>query len=232
MGRLATTLRSAAYRLTHGEQPDYGAAPADYWNARHAREGESLDGVGQVGLGHAANLADYNEKWAHIAAVLDRCDVDPLSRTLDAGCGIGFFTERLRLRGHLVTGIDFSAEALAIARQRLGSGVPLEVQPIDQPVDGAPYELVVCVDVLFHIVDDTTWRATVRNLADSVPPGGTLVIQEHLVEPGEAAPAEHVCWRTLDQYRAALEEFELLEHHHYLLPQAQTTKDVLAFRAP
>ncbi|MGI9600466.1 MAG: class I SAM-dependent methyltransferase [Acidimicrobiales bacterium] len=230
MGKLATTLREAAMRITQGERTVYSDAPDEYWNARHSREGESLDGVGQVGLGHAANLADYNEKWHHLAAVLDRCEVDPLAHALDAGCGIGFFTERLRLRGHLVTGIDFSSEALAIARQRLGAGVPLEVQPIDQPVAGAPYELVMCVDVLFHIVDTLTWRNTVANLATMASPAGTLVIQEHLVQPGEPASAEHVCWRTLDDYQEALPDWRLIEHHTYLLPQADTTKDILAFR--
>ncbi len=231
MGKLATTLRGTAYRITHGEKPAYRDAPADYWNSRHAREGESLDGVGQIGLGHAANLADYNEKWHHLAAVLDRCHVDPMARALDAGCGIGFFTERLRLRGHLVAGIDFSAEALAIARQRLGTGVPLHVQPIDRPVPGEPYELVMCVDVLFHIVDTDTWRATVANLASTCQIDGTLVIQEHLAQPGDSADADHVRWRTLEDYQEALPDWRLVEHHTYLLPQADTTKDILAFRA-
>ncbi|MDH3708111.1 MAG: class I SAM-dependent methyltransferase [Acidimicrobiia bacterium] len=228
MGKLASSVRRTAQRITHGTTPAYGDAPSLYWDQRHATQGESLDGVGQIGLGHAANLADYNEKWHHLAGALDRCAVDPMGRALDAGCGIGFLTERLRLRGHLVSGIDFSQEALVMARQRLGGGVPLEVQPLDQPVSGAPFDLVMCVDVLFHIVDDDVWRATVANLAHSCEPDGTLMIQEHLVEA--EATASHVRWRTLAEYREVLAGWELLDQHSYRLPQADTTKDILVWR--
>lgn len=230
MGKLASTMRRTAQRLTNGAEPTYADSPAAYWDRRHAAQGESLDGVGQIGLGHAANLTDYNEKWHHLAAALDRSAVDPMGRALDAGCGIGFLTDRLRLRGHRVAGIDFSHEALVIARQRLGGGVPLHVQPLDQPVPGAPFDLVMCVDVLFHVVDDDRWRATVDNLARSCAPDGTLVIQEHLT--GSEATATHVRWRDLDDYRAALAGWELLDHHSYLLPQAETTKDILVLRRP
>lgn len=232
MSRLGSAVRRAALRLTSSEVPTYRDAPAAYWDWRHATQGESLDGVGQIGLGHAANLVDYNEKWRQLAAVLDRCGVDPMGRALDAGCGTGFLTERLRLRGHLVAGVDFSHEALMLARSLLGGGVPLQLQPIDQPMSGAPFDLALCVDVLFHIVDDGLWRTTVANLATSVESHGALLIQEHLNDGSEDAGASHVRWRSLDDYRHILAGWDLLEHHTYVLPQAETTKDILVFARP
>lgn len=209
----------------------YRRSPSTYWDLRHQRLGESLDGVGQIGLGHDANEQDYEEKWRHISDALDAAGVSAGQRVLDAGCGIGWVSERLVGRGLDLTAVDFSPEATRLAAKRLGSDVSVHAQSLHEPVPGQPFDAVVCIDVLFHIVDDDLWAATVANLAAMVTPAGTLVIQENLADPTHTAgSAEHVRWRSLDRYRAGLPEWNVVQIDSYELPAAGTTKDLLVWQ--
>ena len=208
----------------------YETNPSRYWDRRHKRHGESLDGVGQIGLGHVANESDYMAKWTHLQAALDATGVGPDTRALDAGCGIGWVSERLHDRGHVLTCADFSAEAIRIAEDRLVGKADFRVQELHEPVPGAPFDLVLCVDVLFHIVSDARWRRTVRNLGTMCEFTGTLAIQEHLVDDQAASTAEHVRFRTKSDYVSLLEDWTLVHEDRYLLPEAGTTKDILVWR--
>jgi 2-polyprenyl-6-hydroxyphenyl methylase/3-demethylubiquinone-9 3-methyltransferase len=76
---------------------------------------------------------------------------------LDLGCGGGFMSEALAMRGATVTGIDVAASAIAIASEHAASqNLPIrylkaggECLPLaDQSMDA-----VVCVDVLEHVAD-------------------------------------------------------------------------------
>jgi hypothetical protein len=92
---------------------------------------------------------------------------------------------------------------------------------------------VVCIDVLFHIVDDARWRRTVQNLASLA--GRELLIQDHLVPvagpQGAGGGAVHCRWRTLEMYRHALGGWELAAHEVYHLPFERVSKDLLRFVA-
>ncbi len=202
--------------------------PQGYWDARHRHFGDDLDGVGVIGLGERANERDYRAKWTAIAAALDAAGIPPAATVLDAGCGIGWFTERLADRGHDVSGSDFSSDALRLARRRLGPCVPLVHSSLEDLALLERFDVVVNIDVLFHVVDDQRWEQAVSNLAGHVAPGGHLVIQEALRASGDTTPsAHHIHFRTLDDYRRVLEGWRLLDHRPYVLPEAGTTKDLL-----
>lgn len=206
--------------------------PRGYWNARHRHFGTELDGVGAIGLGDAANERDYRAKWAEISAALDAAAVVPPASVLDAGCGIGWFTERLIERGHPVTATDFSAAALRLAQRRLeGRGVPLVHVSLENLALPERFDAVLNIDVLFHVVDDERWARAVTNLADHVAPAGHLVIQEALrAASDDAGSASHTRFRSLDDYRRVLAGWELVDHRPYALPEAGTTKDLLIWR--
>lgn len=201
--------------------------PARYWDSRHARNASGLEGVGCNALDEDKNAADYETKWEHIREVFE-------GRTagwtvLDAGCGNGFLTERVYGLGVAVEGVDFSAVAADQARTRLGTDVPVHVSPLHRFAPERRYSTVMCIDVLFHVVDDDTWAATVRNLASLAE--HELVIQDHLVEdaPSQNTTAVHCRWRTLDMYRRALPDWQLASHEVYELPHEQVTKNLIRF---
>jgi 2-polyprenyl-3-methyl-5-hydroxy-6-metoxy-1,4-benzoquinol methylase len=73
----------------------------------------------------------YNALYERPAIMALAGDVGGL-RVLDAGCGVGLHAEELVRRGAAVTGIDLSADMLAVARDRLGPDVPLYQADADQ----------------------------------------------------------------------------------------------------
>ena len=166
--------------------------------------GRRLDGIGTLGMGQEANEQDYEEKWRHLDAALRSLDVTP-GRMLDAGCGIGWFTERLVDVGFDPVAFDFSETAIGLTRQRLGDDVDLTVSSVTDFVADRPFPLVVCIDVLFHIVDDERWRAGASNLMSLVEPGAiwssriissTSPTKWSIPRPGTPAGDRWTCTRT------------------------------------
>ncbi len=123
-------------------------------------------------------VADPMVRWG--IGVLDRLDIPPDARVLDAGCGSGRVTEQLleRWPGIGVVALDGSPSMVAAARERLARfedrveyvvadlGSPL---PLGQPVDA------IVSTATFHWVQDHD--ALFRNLAAVLVPGGRLVAQ-------------------------------------------------------
>jgi methionine biosynthesis protein MetW len=80
-------------------------------------------------------------------------DLVPLgSRVLDVGCASGYFGEVLaRDRRCDVLGLDYSADALELARKR---GIEAHVIDLDhEPLDASGFDVVVFADVLEHLRD-------------------------------------------------------------------------------
>ncbi|MGY1577384.1 class I SAM-dependent methyltransferase [Streptomyces sp. MN13] len=95
-------------------------------------------------------------------------------RILDAGCGSGPLSAALRDRGAVVTGIDASAEMLALARRRLGDDAALHVVDLRDPLpfaDGAFDDVVA--SLVLHYLED--WGPTLAELRRVLRPGGRLI---------------------------------------------------------
>jgi SAM-dependent methyltransferase len=125
--------------------------------------------------------------------------------------------------------------AIDVARARVGDDIRWHVSPLHTFDPGRTFDLVICIDVLFHIVDDELWRRTLLNLASIARPTGVLLIQEHLVEERQVRPASpdrsrHVRWRSELWYRQALSEWDLVAGRRYALPREEGTKDLMLFR--
>jgi 2-polyprenyl-3-methyl-5-hydroxy-6-metoxy-1,4-benzoquinol methylase len=113
---------------------------------------------------------------AHLSA--EAADLPP-GLALDAGCGHGSDALWLAARGWQVTGVDFSATALAHARSAAeAAGAEIEWVEGDlatwSPEPGR-YDLVVCLYV--HVAGSV--EEMVRRMAAGVAPGGTLLLVGH-----------------------------------------------------
>jgi demethylmenaquinone methyltransferase/2-methoxy-6-polyprenyl-1,4-benzoquinol methylase len=106
----------------------------------------------------------------------------PGGRVLDVATGTGLVAAELSRRGFEVTGVDQSAEMLAVARRRFGG----TVEVIEAAADALP-----CADgsfdhltftYLLRYVDDP--HATLAELARVVRPGGTVASLEFGVPGG------------------------------------------------
>ena len=96
-------------------------------------------------------------------------------KILDAGCGAGPIFADLRDRGAQMSGFDFSATMVELARKRLGADADLRVADISQPL---PYEDRAFDDVIsalvLHYLED--WTGPLAELHRILRPGGRLIL--------------------------------------------------------
>jgi SAM-dependent methyltransferase len=96
-------------------------------------------------------------------------------RALDVGCGTGRSLESFRDAGFAVAGSDPSAGMLAIARDRLGTDVPLEVAALPELGPGPRVALITAVNDVVNYVAPADLDAAMRALAGRLAPGGLLL---------------------------------------------------------
>jgi len=133
-------------------------------------------------------------------------------RLLDVGSGAGSWAPRLRAAGaETIVALDPSAAAIALACERYDLAVcgTIEGTEVEQ-LGGMPFDVIVCADVLEHLVDPwlavrrlRSWAVAGAQLAVSVPNlrfyrlVGNLVLRgEFEYEPYGVRDWTHLRWFT------------------------------------
>ena len=98
------------------------------------------------------------EKYAATLAALPPRSFD---RALEVGCSIGVFSGLLAARCGRLVAIDFSARAVALARERLAAEQNVEVVQASFPeqLPGGDWDLIVCSEVLYYLDEPALARA-------------------------------------------------------------------------
>jgi SAM-dependent methyltransferase len=92
-------------------------------------------------------------------------------RAVDVGCGRGDLGALLIRRGWRVTGVEPSADACAVARER---GIDARQGTLaDVPLEPAAYEVAVFKHSLEHVTDPV---ADLRRVRDALRPGGLVLV--------------------------------------------------------
>ena len=203
--------------------------PRAYWSKRHVEFGGSLRGIGHRSLSETENQQDYDAKIEQLSRALKEVFPNPSGVSLlDAGCGTGYLSRSYHALGFDVTGVDFAAAAVAEARKKdIGQ---FHVAPLDEMDLRQRYQVVLCVDVLFHVVDNNAWQRILKNFAKHLANDGTVLIQEHLTD--QPSKDVHVKWRSEADYRKGLATagLSVISHEVYVLPQEGGHKDILVCR--
>ncbi|KMP10859.1 hypothetical protein UR09_04990 [Candidatus Nitromaritima sp. SCGC AAA799-A02] len=107
--------------------------------------------------------------------VLSFCRDKVKGRVLDAGCGDGFFAQKLSELTDLqeITGIDVSERAIEIARTKYPNLNFLSGELNHIPLDDSSCDFVSFVEVIEHLVDVD---GTLEEIARVLKPGGILLI--------------------------------------------------------
>ena len=179
-----------------GVSPYTSAESRVYWDRRHATAAE-LGSGGHISMGESENAMLYAVRVARLLEVLGT-QAEPQSplRVLDAGCGKGHFSRAIASFGHRVDGIDTSEVAIAVCRDRAGPAESYAVSALRDWTVPHLYDVVVSIDVLYHLMDDEEWETSVRHLASLVRLGGRIGLVDH------EADRDHV-WSTYQKTRAA-----------------------------
>jgi 2-polyprenyl-3-methyl-5-hydroxy-6-metoxy-1,4-benzoquinol methylase len=175
----------------------------DYWDTRHGAEADLRSG-GNIGLSEEGNELIYSLRVGRLIEVLEyeSAPTAPL-RILDAGCGKGYFSRALASFGHEVDGIDTSNEAISDCLEQAHERESFAVSSLAEWCPPHLYDVVVCIDVLFHILDDEEWQASVRNLGSLVRVGGRLVLADHGADQ-DRVWARHQKTRASSRYQGLL----------------------------
>jgi SAM-dependent methyltransferase len=174
--------------------------PEEYWEHLHHRD--DLSAVGQSGLPASFNAWLYRNG----ARNLDRFLAAHLDRhpptVYDVGSGTGYWVEYWSRRGARVDGSDLVPTAVG----RLADRFDGDFTVLDITADGPTgrYELVSCMNVLLHILDDAAFERALAHVAGAVAPGGVLLIAEPIASRGWVGTASRA--RTLHQYVEPLAE--------------------------
>ena len=145
---------------------------------------------------------DESEAVAFVDRLIRQLEPRDGAAVLDLGCGSGRHSRGLAARGFRVTGIDLSAESLERARRRPGPYVRFVEQDMRRPFGTRTFDCVLSLFTSFGYFEDRMDHLTViRNIATSLKPGGTVVldylnvdhVQKHLVAH-ETIERDGVCY--------------------------------------
>jgi 2-polyprenyl-3-methyl-5-hydroxy-6-metoxy-1,4-benzoquinol methylase len=125
--------------------------------------------VSQAATIHSPDSGYFGNTRADVVAALPR----PLGRVLDVGCGSGAVGPGLRDAGaeHL-TGIELVPDVAALARAHYDEVLDGRVEDALDRISG-PFDTILCLDVLEHLVDPGAVLAALHALA---APGGRLAV--------------------------------------------------------
>ena len=117
-------------------------------------------------------------------------------RVLDLGCGPGFYTHRLTVRGHRCRGIDFGPASIEYAHRHNPDASRCEFVLGDmRHVEfGGPYDLAMVLYGEINVFSPWEALGILRNAHASLAPGGMLIIEvqtpQAIERMGLAEPSE------------------------------------------
>lgn len=162
---------------------------ADFWESRLDKK-RGLTGVGYAKLGPSFNFWAYKVRGVvFYRQVTKHIQPKPEARVLDIGSGTGFYIDQwMQLGLKNISGADItkvSVEQLSarFPQQKffqLDIGGDIESFLREQ----GSFNLISCLDVLFHIVDDQRFKKALHNISACLEKGGYFVYSDNFVERG------------------------------------------------
>ncbi|MCK5211441.1 class I SAM-dependent methyltransferase [Candidatus Parcubacteria bacterium] len=163
----------------YGRKNDYDAER--YWQDRFDKYGDSIVGVGNEGLDEKSNQEVYKATARQFERIIKDKKINlSEARILDAGCGNGFYTDLLLTQGAVnYQGVDITD---ALFPKLVKSFPKFKFTKLDISSENISkninkkFDLVICIDVIEHIVNQDKFDFAIKNLLGSLAPGGILML--------------------------------------------------------
>lgn len=142
-------------------------------------------------------------------------------RSLDAGCGPGYYCELMRRRGHIVTAVDLSPEMVRIVRNKGFNAHVMDIEHSEPPPRlGGPFDFVFCAGVLEFAINPEQFLRKLRKLTKDngelalvAPHKGAFGTIYELFLKAKGIPAK--CYtRELVEKHLKAAGFEVTESHY------------------
>ncbi|HEX3761512.1 MAG TPA: bifunctional 2-polyprenyl-6-hydroxyphenol methylase/3-demethylubiquinol 3-O-methyltransferase UbiG [Kofleriaceae bacterium] len=166
---LAVGLYQAVYWNVGAARRPAARAPGTVDNALYGTLGEAWYDADDSPIALLRAEARHRNPW--VAETLATSVAEPRAAVLDLGCGAGYLTNFLAERGHRVTGIDTSAEALAVAHRHdaTASVEYLVGDACALPFPDGRFDAVCAMDLIEHVAEP---ERLVAESARVLRPGG------------------------------------------------------------
>lgn len=158
--------------------------PKKYWETRLAIN-SGLTGVGFTMLGDHFNKWAYKTRKFAFLQTVNKLGIslDTLM-VADIGSGTGFYIDIWKRLGvERIQGFDLTDVAVQGLRKKFPE---LDFTQLDISAElpeelNNKFDVVSCMDVLFHIVDDAAYLQAFKNINKMLKPGGVFVFSENFV---------------------------------------------------
>jgi len=181
--------------------------PEEYWNER-LRKLYSLRGTGTAAFSERYNALLYRLKERCLESLLKDLQIElSKARVFNFGCGTGYFDEWFERRyGCRIVGVDISEYTVQLLQHEYPRRIYIAGNIVSLSHDAltpSSYDLVTAIDVLYHIVEETTFVKTVERVCNLLRPGGSLIFTDR-VWSSIQSEARHVVWHTFPTYERLL----------------------------
>lgn len=148
-----------------------------YWEERFERHGNNLRAVGDEGKTVDENSREYETaKRVFTEALAAVLGDEKMGRVLEVGVGTGAYSDLiLEHEPEAYVGIDITDVFFADLAKR-HHGIALERHDVTQSVPAGPFDLIVILDVILHIVEPDALRAALQNLESQAAPGAHILL--------------------------------------------------------
>ena len=109
----------------------------------------------------------YNVEWQPYKSDLPRIKaiinlVGTQKRVLDIGCYDGTIGSAILRNGNKVSGIDFSKEAVALARQKGIDAYRVDIEEDTMPFEEHSFEVIVFAEIIEHVFDTDAFLGKIK----------------------------------------------------------------------
>lgn len=159
----------------YGRRQGYDASR--YWRDRFVRHEGALRGAGDEGLSEKENEAAYAEAARVFADLCRRESLElETARVLEIGPGTGYYTELLRQLGvRSYVGLDITDVLFPELRRRFPEYRFEQGDVTTDPIEGE-YDVIVMIDVIEHIVEESRLGAAVENVKAALADDGVFIV--------------------------------------------------------